>query len=46
MTLELICQDPNPQFLINKDIKKGIAKHIIGDIDYWVERVKQARTKE
>jgi hypothetical protein len=46
MTLELIRQDPNPQFLIDKDVKKGIAKHIVGDIDYWVETVKRARTEE
>jgi len=46
MDLDLIRQDPNPDFLTKKGVKRGIAKHIVGDIDYWVEKVKRARTEE
>jgi hypothetical protein len=34
MDLELICQDPNPDFLIKRGVKRGIAKQVVGDIDY------------
>lgn len=43
MDLGLIRRDPNPDFLIKKGVKRGIAEHVVGDIDYWVE-VKRART--
>jgi hypothetical protein len=32
--LELIRQDPNLDFLIKGGVKRGIAKHVVGDIDY------------
>ena len=34
MDLELIHWDPNPDFLIKKGVKRGIAEHVVGDIDY------------
>lgn len=46
MDLELICQDPNPDFLTEKGVLPGVAKHIVGDIDYWVKNIKRARTEE
>jgi hypothetical protein len=46
MDLGLIRRDPNPDFLIKKGVKKGIAEHVVGDIDYWVEKVKRARAEE
>jgi hypothetical protein len=33
MDLELIHQDPNPEFLIKAGVKRGIALHIVGDIE-------------
>jgi hypothetical protein len=46
MDLGLIRQNPNPDFLIKKGVKRGIAEHLVGDIDYWVEKVKRVRTEE
>jgi hypothetical protein len=46
MDLELIRRDPNPKFLTDKGIKRGPAEHVVGDIDYWVQKVKRARTEE
>jgi len=46
MDLGLIRQDPNPDFLTEKGVLLGVAKHIVGDIDYWVKNVKRARTEE
>jgi uncharacterized membrane-anchored protein len=34
LDLELICQNPNPKFLINKDVLEGIAKHVVDNINY------------
>ncbi|KFZ25027.1 hypothetical protein V502_00491 [Pseudogymnoascus sp. VKM F-4520 (FW-2644)] len=42
MSLELIRQDPSPQFLIDGGVKRGRSLHIVGDIDYWFES-KRAR---
>jgi hypothetical protein len=46
MDLELIRRDPKPDFLIKRGVKRGIAEHVVGDIDYWVEKYKRAKTKE
>jgi hypothetical protein len=46
MDLGLMRQNPNPDFLIKKGVKRRIAEHLVGDIDYWVEKVKRARTEE
>ena len=46
MDLGLICQNPNPDFLIMKGGKRGIAEHLVGDIDYWIKNVKRVRTEE
>jgi hypothetical protein len=42
LDLELIRRDPKPQFLIERGIKRGIAEHVVGDIDYWAKRYKRA----
>jgi hypothetical protein len=44
--LELIRRDPNPDFLIKRGVKRGIAELVVGDIDFWVEKYKRARTEE
>jgi hypothetical protein len=46
MDLELIRKDPDPKFLTDNGVAKGIADHIVGDIDYWAQHVKRARTEE
>ena len=46
MDLELIHQDPNPEFLIKRGIKRGAALHVVGDIEDWVKRCKRAETEE
>jgi hypothetical protein len=46
MDLELIRRDPNPKILTDKGVKKGPAEHVVGDIDYWIEKVKRARNEE
>lgn len=46
MDLELIHQDPNPEFLIEKGVKRGAALHIVRDIERWVKRHKRAETIE
>lgn len=46
MDLELIHRDPNPEFLIQRGVKRGIAQRIVGDIDEWAQKYKQARTEE
>jgi hypothetical protein len=43
---ELMRRDPNPEFLIKKGVKRGPAEHVVGDIDYWVKRVKRASSEE
>jgi hypothetical protein len=39
MDLELIHQDPNPEFLIKGGVKRGPALHIVGDIEPWAKRM-------
>jgi hypothetical protein len=46
MTLKLIHRDPNPEFLIKEGVKRGIAEHVIDDINYWVKRIKQVETED
>ena len=46
MDLETIRRKPNPDFLTKKGVKRGIAEHVVDDIDYWVEKYKRARTEE
>jgi hypothetical protein len=46
MDLELIRQDPDPDFLINGGVKRGIALHVVRDIEDWVKRHKRAETEE
>jgi hypothetical protein len=46
MTLELIYQDPDPKYLTDQGIKRGVAEHIVRDIDNWVQNHKRARTEE
>ena len=46
MDLELIRHDPNPKFLTNNEVKKGVANHVVSDIDYWAEMIKRARNTE
>jgi hypothetical protein len=41
MDLELIHWNPNPKFLISKGVKRGTAKRVVIDIDYWVETTKR-----
>ena len=44
--LELIHRDQNPEFLIKRGVKRGIAQRVVGDIDEWIKKYKQARTEE
>jgi len=46
LDLELIHQDQNPDFLMKRGIKRGIAQRVVGDIGYWVKKYKQAETQE
>ncbi|PQE18259.1 urea carboxylase protein [Rutstroemia sp. NJR-2017a BBW] len=46
MDLELIHRDPNAQYLMDKCVKRGVAEHIVNDIDEWVQEHKRARTEE
>jgi hypothetical protein len=46
MDLELIHRKPDPEFLIKSGVKRGIAEHVVGDIDYWVKKYKRAETEE
>jgi hypothetical protein len=46
MDLELIRQNPNPKLLTDEGVKRGTAKQVVSDIDYWVENIKQPKTKE
>jgi hypothetical protein len=41
LDLELIHQDQNPDFLVKRGIKRGIAQ-----IGYWVKKYKQAETQD
>ena len=46
MDLELIHRNPDPEFLIKGGVKRGIALHIVGDIEDWVKRLKRTATEE
>ena len=34
MDLELIREDPDPDFLVKRGVKRGIARQVVRDIDY------------
>jgi hypothetical protein len=42
--LELIRQDPDPKFLTDNGVEKGVADHIVNDIDYWAGAIRQNRS--
>jgi hypothetical protein len=46
LDLELVHQDQNPDFLVKRGIKRGIAQRVVGDIGYWVKKFKQAETQD
>jgi len=46
MDLELIREDPDPDFLVKRGVKRGIARQVVRDIDYWARNIKQSRTEE
>jgi hypothetical protein len=48
MDLELIYQDPAvaDDLETKVSIKRGIAQRVVGDIDHWVEKYKQAKTQD
>jgi len=40
--LQQIAQNPDPEFFIQKGVKRGIAHRFVSDIEYWVKRQKVA----
>jgi hypothetical protein len=44
--LELIYQEPDPEFLIAGGVKRGPALHIVRDISKWVGECKRIRTDD
>jgi hypothetical protein len=46
MDLELIYQNPNPEFLVKGGVTIGAALHIVGDIAHWVKMCKGNETEE
>ncbi|KAF8846810.1 hypothetical protein BDZ45DRAFT_709909 [Acephala macrosclerotiorum] len=46
MDLEILYQDPDPTFLIEGDVKRAPALHIVRDIGKWVQKSKRRRTEE
>jgi len=44
--LNLIRRNPNPDFLIDKGVKRGTAERVVSDVDYWFDTTKRARTEE
>jgi hypothetical protein len=46
MDLELIREDPDPDFLVKRGVKRGIARQVVRDIDYWARNIKQSQTEE
>src|SRR5881392_816746 len=44
--LELIHQDQDPDFLMKRGIKRGIAQRVVSDIGYWVKKYKQAEMQD
>jgi hypothetical protein len=37
ITLQLLYQDPNPDFLITGGVKRGVALHFVTDIEDWLQ---------
>ena len=46
LDLEQVHEDQDPDFFIDKGIKRGIARRFVGDIDQWVKRCKRAETED
>ena len=46
LDLEQIYQDQDPEFFIEKGIKRGIARRFVGDINQWIQSCKEAGTGE
>lgn len=46
ITLQLLCQDLNLDFLITRGIKRGAALHVVNDIEEQFQQCKQVRIKE
>jgi hypothetical protein len=46
LDLEQIREDQNPDFFIEKGVKRGIARRFVGDSDQWAMRYKRAETGE
>jgi hypothetical protein len=46
LDLEQIREDQDPDFFIEKGVKRGIARRFVGDIDQWAKRYKRAETGE
>ena len=46
MDLELLYQEPDPDFLIKGGVKRGPALHVVRDIGKWVRESKRVRTEE
>ena len=46
MDLELIREDPDPDFLVKRGVKRGITRQVVRDIDHWARNIKQPRTEE
>jgi hypothetical protein len=46
MNLELIREVPDPDFLVERGIKRGIARQVVRDIDHWARNIEQPRTEE
>jgi hypothetical protein len=46
INLELIREVPDPDFLVERGIKRGIARQVVRDIDHWARNIEQPRTEE
>lgn len=46
LDLEQVHDDQDPDFFINKGVKRGIARRFVGDIDQWVKRCKRAEVED
>ena len=44
--LGLIHWNLDPKYLMDEGVKRGVAEHVVGDIDEWVQKHKRARTEE
>jgi hypothetical protein len=40
LDLEQVHGDQDPEFLVQKGVKRGIARRFVGDIEDWVKRYK------